>query len=60
MSEGEIMKLCGTPTRSMFDRLPFTYPVDVLVDAAGRLATAYRSVTEGRAAEQDAPVVAFA
>jgi DNA-binding transcriptional MocR family regulator len=41
-------------------RLPFTYPVDVLVDAAGRLAAAYRSVTEGRAAEQDAPVVAFA
>jgi hypothetical protein len=41
-------------------RLPFTYPVDVLVDAAGRLAAAYRSVTEGRTAEQDAPVVAFA
>jgi DNA-binding transcriptional MocR family regulator len=41
-------------------RLPFTYPVDVLVDAAGRLAAAYRSVTDGRAAEQDTRVEAFA
>ena len=41
-------------------RLPFTYDTDVLVGAAERLAVAYRSVTDGRDAEQRAPVEAFA
>jgi hypothetical protein len=41
-------------------RLPYTYPVDVLVDAADRLAAAYRSVAEGSVAQSRPTVDAFA
>ena len=41
-------------------RLPYTYSVDVLTDAADRLAAAYRSVAEGPATDHRPWVDAFA
>jgi DNA-binding transcriptional MocR family regulator len=41
-------------------RLPYTYSVDVLDDAADRLAAAYRSVAEGPVAQSRPTVDAFA